>query len=453
MAAMTLPFTGFCVARGRIPLDKVALLYAVFWLSVWLYHMTGLVAGMIADKPRRASWSARMLILVLYLFLPRMLHLGFTFLGFLTFLPAFDEILGPELRWAATDLPLRFQEVGFFTFVIPPTLYTFFVQGLLLVALFTIVRRKWQQQTLHAFSKRTALIFFGGLQVLVLGSLWPFLGQQGVLRFVQGGRFSVEAQWLVVLYAFFFIAGLACLLLVGVVTPRWETFVKGLRRARKKRQLRLPLLSDESPGLLTTLLFALITAVSYGLLFGLALPAEGLHWNPSVANHLVVVAIFTGLLYQVQVTGALWGSRGILLLVGGVWLLPAAVGAVLVMAWSATVPAGYLASPTPLAAFFYALLNLFSPVASREPELQPIIAHLPGLLTVSVACILGLPLGLHGWLRFRQRRARREVFGGGVDAVEAERVSAVLAEGQVELDRKTLLADLVRRTSPPEQPK
>jgi len=463
MAATTVPFTVVALWLGRLPVGKVAQLYLVFFTSVWLYHLTGMVAGMVARRPRRANWFTRLIIIALYLFMPRLAAAGFTFLGYLTVMPAFDGLLAREVGWQATTTASLWQQVGFFTVQVPPTLYTLLVQGLLLVALSTIVRRKWQGQANHPFSKVNALSLFGVLQVLVLGSLWPFLTDARLFRVVQHGRVPVEIQWLITLYLFFFVAGIACLLLVASITPVPDTYRRGLRRARKQGRLglvqkqvrrteaaeapgpqgvrrantltyltderrrgpgwiggRIPELflheplrpswrADASPGLLPALGLVGITAVSYLLLFGLALPAEGLRWNPSAGAHLALILLFAGFVLQVHAVSGLWGARGLGLLVGLVWLLPTAIAVILVSAWEAFVPAGYLAATTPVATFAYGLLHLFEPVAAAEPEAQPLLGHLPGLLGAGL--VLSLGLGTAGELTLwrQQRAARREV--------------------------------------------
>jgi hypothetical protein len=425
MAATTVPFTVVALWLGRLPVGKVAQLYLVFFTSVWLYHLTGMVAGMVARRPRRANWFTRLIIIALYLFMPRLAAVGFTFLGYLTVMPAFDGLLAREVGWQATTTASLWQQVGFFTVQVPPTLYTLLVQGLLLVALYAIVRRKWQGQANHSFSKVNALWLFGVLQVLVLGSLWPFLTDARLFRVVQHGRVPVETQWLITLYLFFFVAGVACLLLVASITPLPDTYRRGLRRARKQGWRRPAWRADASPGLLTALGLVGITAVSYLLLFGLALPAEGLRWNPSAGAHLALILLFSGFVLQVHAVSGLWGPRGLGLLVGLVWLLPTAIAVILVSAWQAFVPAGYLAATTPLATFAYGLLHLFEPVAAAEPEARPLLGHLPGLLGAGL--VLSLGLGAAGELTLwrQQRAARREVHARGNEAHAREEVDSL----------------------------
>jgi hypothetical protein len=57
--ALTLPFMAFAVIVGEFPLLTLLHFYAVFFVAVWLYHMTALVAGMVTKKPRLAQIVAQ----------------------------------------------------------------------------------------------------------------------------------------------------------------------------------------------------------------------------------------------------------------------------------------------------------------------------------------------------------------------------------------------------------
>ena len=66
MFFLTLPFLLHCAVVGEIPLLNLLHLYAVFFSSVILYHLTAHVIGMVVSKPRVASWVARISVLGLY---------------------------------------------------------------------------------------------------------------------------------------------------------------------------------------------------------------------------------------------------------------------------------------------------------------------------------------------------------------------------------------------------
>lgn len=79
MFFLTLPFLIHCAVVGEIPLLNLLHLYAVFFSSVILYHLTAHVIGMVVSKPRAASWVARISVLGLYIFLPVLGQAGISF--------------------------------------------------------------------------------------------------------------------------------------------------------------------------------------------------------------------------------------------------------------------------------------------------------------------------------------------------------------------------------------
>lgn len=406
MFLTTLPFVVICVVKGGLDVARVAELYLVFFVSTWLYHMTGMVAGMIARRPRRAGWFARLMVIALYLFFPRFANFGFTFLGHLTFLPAWYAIMAGELQLPARGAELaRYETVRFFTVALRPTLYSLLVQGGLLLSFFSIVRRKWLQATNHAFSKGGALVFHGAVQLLVLGSLWPFLTGQRSIAFVADGVIQLRHQWAGVFYCFFFISGLSGLALIHSITPSRHAFQRGLRRARKLGWRRVPGSSDEAGGLLSALLLGVITLGSYLALVYMGLPDEHLRrWNFCATGHLAVVALVLTTHQLVHVSSALWGTRGLMAVTGMLWFFPLAVAFILVSAWSAVEPASYVATLSPAATYLYAVLYLFDFTTTREPFTQ-VTGQLGPLLTVSV--ILNVAIGL--LLLVRLRRVQRDL--------------------------------------------
>ena len=68
MFLITLPFLLHCMVVGKIPILNLIHLYAVFFCSVLLYHLTAHVIGLVVARPRAASWVARLAVLGLYVF-------------------------------------------------------------------------------------------------------------------------------------------------------------------------------------------------------------------------------------------------------------------------------------------------------------------------------------------------------------------------------------------------
>jgi hypothetical protein len=96
--ALTLPFLYAAVHISGLPLIKLAHFYLVFFSSVWLYHMTGFVAGMASSKPRRAAMTSLGLVATLYLVLPQLKYVGLNFFQYLTVRPTFVRLITEELN-------------------------------------------------------------------------------------------------------------------------------------------------------------------------------------------------------------------------------------------------------------------------------------------------------------------------------------------------------------------
>ena len=219
MFALTLPFLVHATIVGELALTKVLHLYGVFLSCVLLYHLTAHVTGLIVSKPRAASWVSRMVVLALYVFLPALGQVGFSFLSFLTLLPTYLGIMKEELTmsWQSEDrdssfmdspsagfseqeiseehweheepAPMHFHnsreefsvedfwsEVPFFEMSISPSLFTILMQGLFLAGLVAAAHRKWRHAGMPAFSKPFGIGLFALLQFLLLGSLWQLYG-------------------------------------------------------------------------------------------------------------------------------------------------------------------------------------------------------------------------------------------------------------------------------------
>ena len=109
MFLLTLPFLLHCMVVGKIPLLNLFQLYAVFFCSVILYHLTAHVIGLVVPKPRAASWVARLAVLGLYVFLPVLGQAGISFLSFLTILPTYFGKIVPHLLAEGNQTLGRFE--------------------------------------------------------------------------------------------------------------------------------------------------------------------------------------------------------------------------------------------------------------------------------------------------------------------------------------------------------
>ncbi|MBM4113053.1 MAG: hypothetical protein FJ253_06720, partial [Phycisphaerae bacterium] len=235
---LTMPFIVFAAVKSGFPLGKLAHFYLVFFSSVWVYHMTGMVAGMASSRPRVASIMAQGMVVVLYLILPRLELVGLRFFEYFTILPTFfgmvyDELAANNALLYDSDtaaLVQRYRDVPFFDFTLRSTPYALLVQGFLLTMMFVIVRRKWLDEFSHPLTKLGALVGFAGILVFLAGNLWPILSDRAVFAALlvrlgaadglDESESGTSAQVLmVIMFVFMTVSGLICLLMVMVVTP------------------------------------------------------------------------------------------------------------------------------------------------------------------------------------------------------------------------------------------
>ena len=351
--ALTLPFLAYAVWRGGVEPLRVLHFYAVFFSSVWMYHLFGLMVGMIAKKPKQSTLASSGLVVTLYLVVPALARLGLSFLEFLTVRPTFygmvaQEVQGGGLSPRLENLVTRFAAVQFFWFELNPTLFTLIVQGLAIAALVHVVRRKWTDPSWHAMSKRFAMLFFVAGVVLLVGSLWPHLqgravydrlNLQSVLTTDRGALLSLSAVLCGVMAA-------TALFAISMATPRAVIARRGLRRARKEGLPRVPGGGDAASSLP-------LTAAVYGVGV-VALAVAVFAWNRGDRAVLtadlwpwpaLLLALAAGVVLTFQALHERLG-RGPVILIGFIaWAVPFMVAIVLVAAFDQTNAAIYAAVP------------------------------------------------------------------------------------------------------------
>jgi hypothetical protein len=371
---LTMPFVLYAAVKSGVRMSNLAHMYVVGFISVWLYHVTGLVAGMVSPKPWRAGVATQGMVLLMYFVMPQLASLGFTFFLYLTPRPVFARLAYEEL-----DLDLRGvvdpenlqNSVPFFNFNVNPSTFTVLLQGFLILTLFLIVYRKWREETLHPLSKGYALLVFLTTQVMLLGTLWPRITESWrfgniadrfqrvrvlALSRVDAGGLMI-GEWL---YVFFFVSLAMGLLLVSLITPTRHTYAKGLRRARKLGLPRVPWLSDAASAVPYAFLFVLITWLSYAALVKLAIDAEDFFRTvPGLFSLLLPAALFAALLLYMQALCQRFGLRGMLMAMFLIWVVPFLTYALMKAAAGPPLTANYVGAPMPLNAFGYAIANLF----------------------------------------------------------------------------------------------
>ena len=288
---ITVPFTAIAILAGQVPLGVVLELYAAFFTSVLLYHLSGCVAGMVVNR-RFAGRIAQLMVIVLYLVLPQIAKLGFEFFSYLTILPVLSELIGTLMPNGRGVFDQVFgtgsRSVSLFGMEVEALPFSLLIQGTLIMTFVVILYRKWRQPTHHMLGKNFAACLCIWIHVLLLGSTIPLIDSGEIfpdrgpsraqiarelgLR-TQGGQLQIpfgseekdprHAYWLSASYglgALFLSCGL-----VLIITPSRDEFTKGLRRARKLGRRRVPWNADGASAFPHVLIIALTGAVAWAI--------------------------------------------------------------------------------------------------------------------------------------------------------------------------------------------
>ncbi|MGJ8726210.1 MAG: hypothetical protein ACSHYB_16760 [Roseibacillus sp.] len=256
----TLPFTIWCVWRGQIPIEIVAQLYGVFLSSVILYHLTGLVAGTVMKNRRWAFLISMGTIFFLYTAVPQLAKFGLVYFKYLTIYPVFEECLPhlfPVDAGAAVETLQRLRPPArFFNLDFPQAAFTLVSQGVFSLAGIVMIWRRWRRDESHLLGKVWAVALFGWVQLVFLGNalplirtgeLFPSRNIGGMFGRMQQPLWEPDAREAVLMAGVFGVVTLLfMIILLLVITPEYETQVRGWRRARKLGQKRLPRLGDSA---------------------------------------------------------------------------------------------------------------------------------------------------------------------------------------------------------------
>ena len=350
MFLFTLPFLAHSILVGKLPLGNILHLYAVFFCSVILYHLTAHTVGLVVPKPRAASWVSRIVVLGLYVVLPGLGQAGISFLSFLTILPTYFGKIIPILREEGEQKKSHFgaqfsefwQDVPFFDFAISPTSFTFLMQGLLILTLLVSGYRKWGNQALPALSKPSALFIYFIFQFLLLGCLWTFFDKgkaSGLIgQELSANKFSGKQEkimgLILVISIFFSLSLLFILCLINICCPNRHLYLKGIQRIAKFNLSRIPRIADESSGLGLILILATLTLSTYFLLINLALDSEAWELSSSfLSTCLIPTATLLLAVIYLQASREQWFNLGFWGFVGLLWITPLLASLVLGVGW------------------------------------------------------------------------------------------------------------------------
>jgi len=384
--ALTLPFVAIAVAISDFSLLTLGHFYLVFFTSVWVYHMTALVAGMVAPRPIVAALISFGLVAALYFVLPNLSRVGITYFEFLTIRPTFFGLLQQELpesmraQAEASGID-SFRAVPFFTGMMHPTGYTLLVQGSLLAIMFWIVHRKWREQSNHVFSKLSGVLAYGGVVFFLLASLWPLLTREDVywqvFQSVQGGfrtRQSPQTLEMLLMLAMG-ILGVMYVVVIGTATPSRHKAIEGRRRALKLGRRSVGLNSDAASSLPLGLAMLVLT-IATGAALLVASGRTGAYFvsGPSAGSVLVLVSGVLGVGLFTQGLREVMGVRAFGVVIFLLWMVPFFAMMIMMAAFEAFVPASYVGLACPPVTLGYgiaAMLETTTPVPGERPQFVP----------------------------------------------------------------------------------
>ncbi len=415
------PLMIFALIRGQIPLSASISIYLIFFSCVLLYHMTGMVAGMVMNRRKFAARFSQGMVIVFYLILPNFSNLGFYFFEYLTVRPVLVNQILPLLP---QDLPsglrdsvmLGVNDVPFFAFQLSPFVFSLLIQLLLLSTFFVVVYRKWENPVRHSMGKWFGLVFYSVVLVLILGNLLPLIEAQaeGSMRF---GVLPREAIPIAVMLTM----GMLCFsfswLVISVITPNQFEYMTGLRRVLKLRLPRIPLSWDASSSLFHAVILAVLTLLSSLLVLHYLFEAGLMVSNGVEVSWAGIIRfpIILGLL-TLTVFGMVeyWGNIRLMLFVLLGWGVPFFAAIILIATSNSFAkPAIYLGSISPLGCMVFTIVTAFEGLEDTE--------YLGSIQNAVLLCIVIYTL-LPAYLILRLKRKQ---------ALMAEKV-AQRAKGSVE---------------------
>lgn len=271
----TLPFTCLALWRGQVPSSAWVPVALVFFTSVILYHLTGLVTGTVMKNRRWAFLLCMGLIFLLYTIVPQGARMGLPFLRYVTMWPAAMDAAhiypAEQVRiWELASGHVAGAGVEFFHWRFSELTFTLIVQGSFILTMLVMVWRKWRQADSHLLSKAWALLVFAWLCILPIGNALPGIADGSLFRsrklrdFLDGEPRLPARDDALLMGGFYGLLMLVILLcLVIMLTPGQDSQARGLRRAAKLGRRSAPWLSDESSAFLSVVVLTLGGAASW----------------------------------------------------------------------------------------------------------------------------------------------------------------------------------------------
>ncbi|MCE9531324.1 MAG: hypothetical protein K8T89_09415 [Planctomycetes bacterium] len=252
--AITLPFSFYIAASGDLGLGNWCKLLLVQIGAAILYYTLAMVSGMSAHSSRGASGRYVTLLAVMNLIAVRLYAVGIYGPTLITIVPIFEEVFvdeavaqrGPAAGQNPNAPPVPDHEITFYSAKIPVVLQSLMFQGTFITFFFLAASRRVRSDRLPLYSKPTALLFFTCITLLTLGSVWE------------------SARMLQILGLVYFLT-LSGIMLARSITPGVGEISKGMQRAWKMTNSRVPPWSDLAASKVMVLLFGGIMLSSAAL--------------------------------------------------------------------------------------------------------------------------------------------------------------------------------------------
>jgi hypothetical protein len=377
----TMPFMIFLLIAGEIPLSVVIPVYLVFFSSAILFHMVGMVLGLVLKEWRLSVVFTVALVIAINWILPFFSYLGFPILQYLTVRPVFVEKIipllpansVPSIEGAPALITELTAGVDFYTWEVSTTAFSLILQGLLIFTLALMVYRKWENDFGHALSKLYALFFYIALQLFCIGTMWPNLtfNTDNLIAIgmnlddspIEGYAFLIP-----MIYGAFSI-GIACWL-VYIITPSHEEYRSGLLRSQKLRhmgQAPLSRFDDNAGSSLTTAALAL-TTFGFLLVVELVMTRMGPlgEVSPDTIGllRLPLVALLVTIYFAVAVEYLQFTRFALLFLM--VWIVPVLLAIFIAVVFDMEEDVLYVASGSPFTLVILSAQGLLTDWMDRE---------------------------------------------------------------------------------------
>lgn len=423
MFAVSLPFVFYAAHRGGLSFGVLIQFYIVFITSAVVYHMTGLAAGMIVDKPWQAGTLSQGLVVVLYVALPQVSNFGFTFFEHLTARPVFygmvDQYLLPDGIEGAVQGLLqdpRYKTVPFFGLTLPPLFFSLAVQGFAILTLYVMIFRKWRSEKRLSFSKGYALLFFAVIQLFLVGSVLPFIQSDALFAqlvdaYIQIDNVGKPQQTFIfaILLITMLVSGCAALLTLFLCTPNWYQSLAGYRRIVRKGKAKLRWDDDAASGLSVAVGCLLMAALSFIVVYQAADSAGRIGVNNSAYELLLPIVLFAVVLFTMQQVIEQFSEQVLVMVLFAGWLVPVLTGIIVATVADMFVEAFYIALFFPFVGLFFssALLMTDRKTSMSGDVLPDVVAvHGPAIVVLSIlvyglAAVILLGRSWRRWKRIK----------------------------------------------------